>query len=559
MFSNLIRHSTHNTNIAARRRGILQRCLPALGATLLGVASAMSASASTDTISAPGASTWTVPANVSSVQIVAIGGGGAGSMQGPSSGGNGGKVTANVAVSAGQVLSLFVGGGGSLGNFGVNPKDGGGGGGSTTINAGTAGQIIAGGGGGGGYLGATGGDGNGSAGATLGTGNGGGGGSNGTGGAGGAGPGGYPGGDGGSGNGGAGGSGSNAPGGTGAGSGSGGNNNSSYGGGGGGGYGGGGAGGDNSAQGGGGGGGGSVGPAGAVIAVGGNAGLNGATGGNGSITITYSAVVGTTESQPIPNLGSLPGIPNVGSQLTVLDMSGGSGPSMTTCLLNALKQMFGAEATYLGQSVNGVVRISQAGQVISFYPLAASTSTAQGIGIVFKADGSLSVGTSCGSFSVVPAVANVPELGSALTAMGLNVQIGAQGVITTTVNGTLYAVRPDYFVTQAAATGKATIAFGSDGVLRFTDSAGNVQILRAAFLDPSGLQSFMGAALGGTLTIQADASGVFTLINGQQLLLAPEMQLSPAGLNAANWVNDKANHYLYRIGASYQGLSAVSR
>lgn len=298
-----------------------------------------------------------------------------------------------------------------------------------------------------------------------------------------------------------------------------------------------------------------------MIGVGGNAGAGGAAGGNGSITITDIAPPVVDVAPPIPTLGTPPAVPGVGSQPTVLNMAGGSGPAITTCLLNALKQMFGSDASYLGQSASGVVQIAQAGQVISFYPLAATTSTSQGIGISLGGDGSLRIGTSCGTLTVAPAVANVADLGAALSALGLNVQMGAQGVMTANVNGTLYAVRADYFVGKGTATGSPSLVFGSDGVLRFTDSAGNVQILRAAFLDPLSLQTAMATALGGTLTIQADGSGVFTQINGQQLLLAPEMKLSAAssGQGLANWVNDKANHYLYRIVAYYQGLSATAR
>ena len=173
----------------------------------------------------------------------------------------------------------------------------------------------------------------------------------------------------------------------------------------------------------------------------------------------------------------------------------------------------------------------------------------------------MNLGTSCGTFNVVPAVASLNDLGAALAAMGLSAQVDAQGVITVAVNGNLYVVRPDYFVTQGASTGTPRLAFGSDGLLRFTDSAGKVQILRAAFLNPAVLQSAMGNALGGSLTIQADGSGVFTLINGSQFALTPEMVLSPApdGLQSTKWVNDTANHYRYLIGAYYQGLTANAR
>lgn len=264
---------------------------------------------------------------------------------------------------------------------------------------------------------------------------------------------------------------------------------------------------------------------------------------------------------PIPSNVALPGVPGVGAQLTVLDLTSGSGPSMTTCLLSTITQMFGADAIYMGQSTNGAARISVGGQTISFYPLAASTSTAQGTGVFLSGNNSANIGTSCGTFNVIPAVANMSDFGTALTALGLRVQLDANGVITGSVNGSLYVVRPDYFVTQGTATGTPSVVFGTDGVLRFTDSAGKVQILRAAFLDPVGLQSAMGTTSGGTLSIQVDGSGVFTLINGSQLLLAPDMVLSlaPNGLGSANWVNDRASHYLYRIATYYQGLMATER
>ena len=149
-----------------------------------------------------------------------------------------------------------------------------------------------------------------------------------------------------------------------------------------------------------------------------------------------------------------------------------------------------------------------------------------------------------------------------MNALGLNVQVDATGVFTATVNGSLYAVRPDYLVTQGAATGTPSLAFGADGVLRFTDSAGKAQILHPAFLNPDSLQIAMGEAFGaGYLTIQTDGSGVFSRINGGTLALAPEMVLSPApnGFGPPNWVNDNANHYLYRVAASHQGVTVTPR
>ena len=278
-------------------------------------------------------------------------------------------------------------------------------------------------------------------------------------------------------------------------------------------------------------------------------------------TAPPSAAVAVTPP-PIPDNVAPHAVPGIDPpQPKVLDLSSGSGPSMTTCLLGTVKQMFGADATYVGQSANGAAQVAVGGQTISFYPLAASTSTAIGIGAFLTGDNSENLGTSCGTFNVVPAVASLNDLGVALAAIGLSAQVDAQGVITVAVNGNLYVVRPDYFVTQGTSSDTPGLAFGSDGLLRFTDSAGKVQILRAAFLNPMGLQSAMGNALGGTLTIQADGSGVFTRINGSQFALTPEMVLSPApdGLHSAKWVNDSANHYLYLIAVYYQGLTASAR
>lgn len=277
--------------------------------------------------------------------------------------------------------------------------------------------------------------------------------------------------------------------------------------------------------------------------------------GAGVITLTYVVAV----PPPIPNNVSLTQVPGIASQLKVLDLSSGQGPAMTTCLLGTIKQVFGADAVYLGQSSNGAARISVGGRIISFYPVDDNLNV--GSGVVLRGDNQQVVGTSCGTFNVIPAVANMADLGSALTAMGLSVQVTAQGVFTATVNGNLYVVRPDYFVTQSVATGSPSLQFGSDGLLRFTDSAGNVQILRAAFFDTTLLQSAIGSALGGSLSIQTDGSGLFTLINGSQLTLAPEMILTPAstGLNTADWVSDRAGHYLYRIGVYQQGLTATTR
>lgn len=259
------------------------------------------ATITTESFTTVGAASFTVPSGVTSLQVVAVGGGGGGTIFANVSGGTAGRpggsgamVTSTLSVTPGQTLDLFVGGSSGVGsNWNV------GGGGSTTISQGGVPIVIAGGGGGAGQFGA-GGDAGGPGGAGINgsngrdprngrNGTGGIGGSGGSGGAGGGGtvaPLGSPGGDGDGGNGGvsgtlggAGGSGTGVGGTAGW-----------YGGGGGGGYGGGGGGGTLS----GGGGGGSLGPAGSTFAPAGNGGPIGAEGGDGRIKITYELATDPT-------------------------------------------------------------------------------------------------------------------------------------------------------------------------------------------------------------------------------------------------------------------------
>jgi hypothetical protein len=109
---------------------------------------------------APGSYTYSVPAGVSSLEIVTTGGGGGGAgMHGTNPGqpgGAGAVVETMLSVTPGQVLQLVVGSGGGAGANGPGDSSswtcgaGGGGGGASHVDAGTATQIIAGGGGGGG-------------------------------------------------------------------------------------------------------------------------------------------------------------------------------------------------------------------------------------------------------------------------------------------------------------------------------------------------------------------------------------------------------------------------
>jgi len=155
--------------------------------------------------------------------------------------------------------------------------------------------------------------------------------------------------------------------------------------------------------------------------------------------------------------------------------------------------------------------------------------------------------TSCGTLNVTPALFNPAGLGAILTAMGLTAQINQQGVITVLFNGSYYVVRPDFVVTTGT-PGGPSLAFGADGLLRFTDANGNTQILRPAVLDPAALQTQV-SAMGGSMVVQLDATVLMALGNGRQYVLTPDMILGavPPPFSSLNGWQDGPAHYGYRI------------
>ena len=104
-----------------------------------------------------GAQTFTVPAGVALIVVEAYGAAGAASVVGnPAAGGQGGSVTATLAVTPGELLQIFVGGSGASGGFNGGAAAGdansGRGGGSSDVRMGgsaLANRVVAAGGGGG--------------------------------------------------------------------------------------------------------------------------------------------------------------------------------------------------------------------------------------------------------------------------------------------------------------------------------------------------------------------------------------------------------------------------
>lgn len=263
----------------------------------------------------------------------------------------------------------------------------------------------------------------------------------------------------------------------------------------------------------------------------------------------------------VSNISTPTVVPGIGpNAVAPLDLSTGYGPALTSCLTATIRQLLGQDAQYQGQVAGGVARMQQGGKIISFYALRVGGDASQNQGVHLRTSNALNIGTSCGNVDVAPALHNPTEFGAALSALGLSASIDASGTIIVSGNGSMYAARPDYFVTPGRTSG-AGLQLGADGLYRFTDSAGNSQVLRAAFVSPSALQAGAGSALGGTLSIETDGTAVFTHFNGTQSVLSADLVLGsiPTAFISLTWWNDGANRYRYSVGNASQGVTLTTK
>lgn len=250
-------------------------------------------------------------------------------------------------------------------------------------------------------------------------------------------------------------------------------------------------------------------------------------------------------SNGIPCLVPPPMMAGISNLPMVQDLSSGNGPAMTSCLMGALRQSLGGAPVFLGQTATGEANVSWNGQLISFYPVDAGTTTNSNAGLQPGSSNPLNIATSCGTLVVTPAVFNAKEMGSVLNSMGVWADIQQQGVITVFLNGTWYVVRPEFLVTPGV-PGLPRFETRSDGLLRFIDSAGNSQILRPAFLDPQALQNLL-TPMGGAISIQLDGSAQLNM-GGQHFTLTPDMTLGGfvSEHAAENWWKESASRYRFR-------------
>jgi hypothetical protein len=280
-------------------------------------------------------------------------------------------------------------------------------------------------------------------------------------------------------------------------------------------------------------------------------------------TLTTTAAVVTPPTPPFTTVPTPTPPTGVSGSLTVIDMTAGSAPALGTCAAQTIQQLLGGDARYIGQTASGATQIAWNGQIISFYPLAASASDNRIGGVYSQSSNPLDVVTNCGTLRVAPAAYNLSELAATLVGMGLTAQITADGVITVLVNGVTYVLRPDFMVTPGT-PGAPRVFQGDDGLFRFSDSAGNTQIMRPAFLDTTALQTAV-SAFGGAFAVQADGT-VLLAIGGKNFVLVPDMTLGgipPEHATDSVWP-DGPSRYRYRIllqpyAGSSQGVSVVAQ
>jgi hypothetical protein len=158
---------------------------------------------------------------------------------------------------------------------------------------------------------------------------------------------------------------------------------------------------------------------------------------------------------------------------------------------------------------------------------------------------------------------NYTEFGSLMASMGLTSKVNDQGLITVQSGGTIYVAHPDDQVTKVA-PGAPSLKQGSDGLYRFTDSAGNEQVLRPAFLEPDVLRAALIESMPGfvSFVVQADGTGLLTsTANGatRSSVVLPALTLGT--VPADHWADSlwgSGANWTYRVHAlrnATQGLT----
>lgn len=231
----------------------------------------------------------------------------------------------------------------------------------------------------------------------------------------------------------------------------------------------------------------------------------------------------------------------------VFNLSSSSGAAVMNAIVSTMTNTMGlANVRNQSQASNGTVTVQFDTGKVAFMPVDVAPLDARANGLYAGTNGKYVVVNNGTAITIAPGILNFSEL--ATLTPGWSIQVDENGTLTASNNGTIYSVKPAYFVETTGATGP-TLGIGSDGLPRFVDSAGNSQILYPTFADPSSLQTFLRYEdASANATVQLDGS-IAAYFKGQSLTLKPDLTLGPvptANASGTFW-NEAGNRYSMRL------------
>ena len=247
-------------------------------------------------------------------------------------------------------------------------------------------------------------------------------------------------------------------------------------------------------------------------------------------------------------------MPGLAGGPTLLNMSGGNGAAIAADVARTLEKVALPGLRYTGQTSSGAMVMSMpGGQNVVVAPIAVQANDPRPDGLYPVGNGQYQIVASGVALTVAPVVQNLSQLTGLLPA-GASVTMGSNGVLVAKVGGVTYAVQPSVFAQlQANPGGVASLVFGADGYLRFTDAAGNSQTLYPAFAESEALTRTLQSLDGGAaVRIQMDGTAVVRF-QGQDFVLVPDLTFGgvPAGQEASYWWQEGPRRYRVRVQSNW--------
>lgn len=267
---------------------------------------------------------------------------------------------------------------------------------------------------------------------------------------------------------------------------------------------------------------------------------------SGAFSVTTQAAPADPAPAPaIPTLPATVSIPGIPIGPAIANMAVGAGSSFMDDLVAMLSAAVGQPLRFVEQNALGTVILSgYNGGNLAFMPHTfQSSGDTRANGIYAVGDGRYQVVRNGQSLTIAPAAVRLDQLTALFP--GLSATLGDNGVITASIGGETYVVKPGVAVQLNAATGSAQLHMGADGTWHFIDALGNNQVLYPAFVDATVLRNVvLGADPAATLAIELDGTASI-IFNGRPYTLVPDLTLSkvPAERAGQNVWQESAVRY----------------